>query len=141
MLGKKDHLEHLANVALFENCSKKELRMIMSNGSIVELPEGRVLTHEGSTGHDAFVVLEGTVTAVRGGRKVADLGPGAFVGELSLLDGAPRSATVTCSSPCKVLVLTRGEFIGLLQSVPALSRKLLASLASRVRERDRERLG
>lgn len=141
MLGKKDHLAPLASVSLFENCSKKELRLIANTGSIVDLPVGRELTHEGSTGHDAFVILEGTVTAERDGRKVAELGPGAFIGELSLLDGAPRSATVTCTTPCRVLVLSRGEFIGMLQTVPSLTRKLLASLAGRVRERDKERLG
>ena len=77
----------------------------------------------------------------RNGKKVATLGPGSVVGELSLLDHGPRTATVTTDSDTTVLVIEQRHFLGVLEDVPSLARKLLATLAGRVREFDRQYYG
>ena len=68
---------------------------------------GSLLVDQGQTGREAFVVLDGTVTVKRNGRKVATLGPGAIVGELSLLDHGPRTATVVCETDCSLFVISQ----------------------------------
>jgi CRP-like cAMP-binding protein len=77
----------------------------------------------------------------RNGKKIATLGPGAYFGELSLLDKGPRTATVTALTPLTVLVLGPREFSGVLDEVPELAHKLLATLAARVRELDTKAFG
>jgi CRP/FNR family transcriptional regulator, cyclic AMP receptor protein len=136
MVGKRVYIDHLKHVPLFSECSRKDLEKLAAHSDVIELPAGRVIMHQGMPGSDAFVVLEGTVTVRRNGRKVVDLGPGAVVGELSLLDQGDRSASVECASTCSLLVLTRGEFLAAIDEVPALSRKLFASLAGRLRNLD-----
>jgi CRP-like cAMP-binding protein len=135
-MSKRVYVDHLKNVALFSECSRKDLEKIASHSDVVDLPAGRVVMHEGQTGSEAFVVLKGTVTVRRNGRKVTELGSGAMVGELSLLDQGVRSATVECTTDCSLLVLTRSALVGAIEEVPAMSRKLFAALASRLRDLD-----
>ena len=105
------------------------------------VPTGHLLTDQGQTGREAFIIVDGSATVKRNGKKVATLGPGSVVGELSLLDHGPRTATVTADSDTTVLVIEQRHFLGVLESVPTLARKLLASLAGRVREFDRQYYG
>ena len=97
---------------------------------------GHELVRQGDVGREMFVLVSGEATAKRNGRKVTTIGPGAAVGELSLLDHGPRTATVTCDTDCTVLVIGAREFSGVLDDVPGLTHKLLAALAGRVRELD-----
>ena len=96
---------------------------------------------EGTTGREAFVILEGNATVERKGMKVVDLGPGQYFGELALLDHGPRTATVIATTPMRVLVLGQREFSGVLDDVPGLAHKLLASLATRIRLLDEQAYG
>jgi CRP/FNR family transcriptional regulator, cyclic AMP receptor protein len=96
---------------------------------------------QGEVGRQAFVILEGTAVVKRGGRKVADLGPGDTAGELSLLDLGPRTASVFATSDMRVLVLTARQLTGLLDETPALAHKLLAAMAGRIRDLDRKLFG
>jgi CRP-like cAMP-binding protein len=82
------------------------------------------------------VIIEGTATVSRHGRKVATLGPGDAFGELALLDKAPRNATVTAATPMELVVLGQREFGGLIDEVPGFARKLLAGMARRLRDSD-----
>ena len=107
----------------------------------VELAEGRVLCEQGSIGREAFIILEGSAEVKRNGRKVATFGPGDCFGELALLDHGPRTATVTASTPLKVLVIGAREFAGILDEVPPIAHKLLKALASRIRELDAKTYG
>lgn len=129
-------LEHLANVRLFEACNKKELRAIGRASDEIQVAAGKNLVEEGTTGHEFFLIVEGQAVVRRAGRKVATLGPGQYFGELSLLDGGVRSASVTAETPMTVLVLGRREFNGILHEVPELARKLLTVMAGRLRESD-----
>ena len=88
-------------------------------------------------GREAFVIRTGSATVRRNGKKVTTLGPGAVVGELSLLDRGPRTATVTADTECELLVIDQRHFAGVLQDVPTLASKMLAVLAGRIRDFDR----
>jgi CRP/FNR family transcriptional regulator, cyclic AMP receptor protein len=141
MSSKKAFLEHLRGVPLFSSCTNKDLEKIAKAGDEITAPAGSLLVDQGQTGREAFVLLEGEATVRRNGKKIATLGPGAVIGELSLLDHGPRTASVTCDTDCQVLVISQRNFLGVLDDVPALAHKLLATLASRVRELDRQHFG
>jgi CRP/FNR family cyclic AMP-dependent transcriptional regulator len=141
MASKRAYLDHLRNVPLFNSCSTKELQTIAKATDELTVPAGHVLTDQGQMGREAFVIVDGSATVKRNGKKVATLGPGSVVGELSLLDHGPRTATVTADSDSTVLVIEQRHFLGVLEAVPSIARKLLASLAGRVREFDRQYYG
>jgi CRP-like cAMP-binding protein len=135
-MAKKVHVDHLRNAPLFSECSRKDLGKIATHSDVVELPAGRVLMHQGMQGSEAFVVLKGRISVRRHGRLVTELGEGAMVGELALLDQGPRTATVTCLTDCSLLVLSRGALLGALDDVPVLTHKLFEALAARLRDLD-----
>ena len=141
MPGKKAYLDKLAQVQLFSSLSTRELQRLARASDEVKLPAGTTIIDQGQTGREAFVILDGTATVRRNGKKVAPLGPGAIVGELSLLDHGPRTATVTCDTDCTLLVLEARAFAAVIDEVPALAHKLMASLATRIRDLDRQSYG
>jgi CRP/FNR family cyclic AMP-dependent transcriptional regulator len=141
MASKKQHLESLQNVALFSACSKRELEKVARASDEITMTAGTMIMDQGQTGREAFVVIEGDVVVKRNGRKVATLGPGNVVGEMSLLDKGPRTATVVCETDCTLLVIDQRRFLGVMDSIPAISHKLMASLAGRLRELDRQYYG
>jgi len=130
--GKSD----LSSIWLFSECSGREQRQIAKALEEVIVPAGRVLIEEGTLGRDFFLIASGTATVRRNGRKVATLGPGQHFGELALLDRRPRTATVVSESEMDLLVLGQREFNGLLETTPSLARKLMAAMATRLREQD-----
>ena len=141
MASKKAYVDHLRNVPLFSGCTNKELDRIARSGDEVKMTAGTLLADQGQTGREAFVVLEGSVSVKRNGRKVATLGPGAIVGELSLLDHGPRTATVMCDTDSTIFVISQRHFLAVVDDVPAIGHKLMASLAGRIRELDRQYYG
>jgi len=140
MAGKKT-LEHLKNVELFAGCSKKDLEKIAKAADEITMPAGTIIVDQGQTGREAFVILSGTATVKRNGKKVATIGEGNVVGELSLLDHGPRTASVICETDCDLLVISQRHFLGVLDEVPALAHKLLGTLAGKIREFDRQYYG
>jgi CRP/FNR family transcriptional regulator, cyclic AMP receptor protein len=84
-------------------------------------------------GQEFFVIISGSASVDRGGVHLADVGPGDFQGEIALLDGGPRTATVTATTPMKLLVATHREFSSLLDTTPLIARRMLPALAHRVR--------
>lgn len=141
MASMKKQLEHLREVPLFNGCTNKELQKIARASDEITMTEGTLIIDQGQTGREAFVVLDGTVVVKRNGRKVADLGVGAVVGELSLLDHGPRTATAICSSDCTLLVIDQRRFLAVIDDIPSLSHKLMRTLAARIRELDRKNFG
>jgi CRP-like cAMP-binding protein len=130
------YLDHLAQVPLFSTCSRKDLQKLSKASDEISVPAGKVLVEEGKPGHEFFLIIDGTADVRRRNRKVTTLGPGQFFGELSLLDRAPRSATVIANEDMTLLVLGQREFAGVIDEVPAMAHKLLAALAGRLREAD-----
>ncbi len=125
--------EALAHVPLFSRLGEKELASVRSLMTQTDLPAGQVLARQGASGSELFVILSGTASVERDGEHIADVGPGDFIGELSILDQGPRTATVTATSPMLVLVATSQEFNALLDRTPGVARQMLPALAHRVR--------
>lgn len=136
-----DLRQSLSQVALFSTCSKKDLERIAKASEDIEVPEGQIIVDQGDVGRDCYVVVSGEATVRRSGRKITTLGPGSVIGELSLLDHGPRTATVVADTDMQLVVIDQHHFTSLLEEVPALSRKLLGYLAGRVRELDRTAFG
>ena len=126
-------IEMLRAVPLFETCSMAELRAIAALGTQTHVRSGEVLTTQGKRGSEFFLVIAGRASCEIDGDIVAELGPGEFFGELALLTGAPRAATVTAESELEVLVLSRREFRTLLAESHRVTMKMLERLAERVR--------
>jgi CRP/FNR family transcriptional regulator, cyclic AMP receptor protein len=129
-------LDHLAEVPLSSALSKKDLQLVARRAEDVKVDAGKVLVTEGSAGSEFFVIVDGKARVTRRGKKVAELGPGRFFGDLALLDRAPRNATVAAETPMELLVLGQREFAALIDEVPGFAHKLLAGLARRLRESD-----
>jgi CRP-like cAMP-binding protein len=128
----------LANVALFSQCSKRELRLVAKLAKTKTVRESTSLTLEGEEGDTMFVILSGHATVHKGGRKLAELGTGDVVGELAILCKAPRNATVTTTTETQVATISRRDTHRLIADAPGFSRKLLEALANRVRDLDRK---
>lgn len=135
-----EYLDHLASIRLFSSCSHRELTKIARASDELTVQAGRVLVEQGTSGREAFVIVSGEASVAINGTEIARLGPGKHFGELALLDGGPRTATVTAATDLTVLVIHQRAFVSLLDDVPGMSRKILTSLAGMVRELD-ARLG
>jgi CRP/FNR family transcriptional regulator, cyclic AMP receptor protein len=126
-------MEWLRQVPLFSACTNRELRTIAGVVKDVSHPKGTVIATEGDPGVGLFVIVDGDAEVTIGGRRMAILRRGDFFGEIALLDGGPRTATVTARSDMKLLGLTEWVFRGLLQEHPTIAVKTLESMAGRLR--------
>lgn len=133
MITNDRKLRLLAAVPLFAECTGKELELLGRLTEVVEVAEGTVLIQEGRRGQEFFVVEEGAAVVERDGAEVEVIRPGGFFGELALIDGRPRNATVRAQTRLRVLLLGQREFTGLLSSSPMLARQILAELVRRLR--------
>ena len=102
----------------------------------VTIPSGKTLCEQGTIGREAFIIVSGTAEVRRNKKKVADIGAGTCVGELSLLDHQPRTASVIATSDLTVLVIGVREFAALIDEVPPITHKLMKAMASKIRELD-----
>lgn len=141
MASMKAQLESLKNVPLFSACSKKELEKVAKATDEITMTEGSMVVDQGEMGREAYIILNGEVTIKRNNRKIATLSSGDVVGELSLLDHGPRTASVVCATDCTLLVIDQRRFIGVLDDVPSIAHKLMGTLASRIRVMDRTYMG
>jgi CRP-like cAMP-binding protein len=140
-LRKADKIELLGRLSLFETASKKELAEMAGIMVESERPTGTLLTRQGRDGGLMFVIVEGTADVISGGdaanprtgKVIGRLGPGDVVGELSLIDGQARSASVVATSPVLVLEMARDDFQKLVNRSPKFVKALLQSLSLRVR--------
>jgi CRP/FNR family transcriptional regulator len=130
----------LAAVPLFSACSKRDLQILARHMQVVEVQAGTVVMREGDHGDAFYVVLDGRAVVESRGRAVGKLVAGDHVGELALLDPAPRNATVTAVDDMTVSVIDARTFAAIVRDVPAMTAKLLAALARRLRQRDAEAL-
>jgi CRP/FNR family transcriptional regulator, cyclic AMP receptor protein len=132
--SKNAKLELLARVPLFSACTKGDLGRVASLVDEIDAPKGKVLTRQGEPGWECFVIAEGEAKASVRGRRSTVLGPGSFFGEMALLDGGPRSATVTAETDMHLLVLTSRGFSTLIEEVPVVAQRIMRGLAERLRE-------
>jgi CRP-like cAMP-binding protein len=132
VLRKNAKTELLKRVPLFGRCSKRELEEIASLADELDMPQGRMLTRQGATGREFVVIVEGAAEVKRNGRKINSLGEGDFLGEIALVTGAPRTATVTTTASSRLLVINASAFRQLMRDVPSIQLKVLEALAERV---------
>jgi CRP/FNR family cyclic AMP-dependent transcriptional regulator len=123
----------LHNVPIFSDCSPKDLSAVARGLKEVNHKAGTVIAREGDPGVGLFVIVDGEAKVTIGGKLKTKLGPGEFFGEIALLDGGPRTATVTAETDVKLLGLTEWVFRGLLQEHPAIAVKTLQAMAGRLR--------
>jgi CRP/FNR family transcriptional regulator, cyclic AMP receptor protein len=131
-LRKNTKVELLQAVPLFASCSKTELERIASLADELDLADGATLIREGERGREFLVIVDGTVRVTKGGKKIRDLGSGDFIGEVALVSDVPRTATVTATSPVRLLVVTDRAFRGLIEEMPSIATKVLQSLGERL---------
>jgi CRP-like cAMP-binding protein len=135
---KDGKLALLRGVPLFANLDDHELEEIARHADQVSVPEGKVLVTQEAAGNSFYVIIEGAADVIRDGQKLAELTAGDFLGEMALLEDLPRSATVVTTAPTRVLEMHRRDFSGVLDESPRLARKMLATLAHRLRHADEQ---
>src|SRR5919108_3107448 len=128
-LGKSSKAAAISRVPLFSRCSKKQLNEIAQLADEIDLPAGRRLTKEGGLGREFFVILEGRADVRRSDQLIGSLGNGDFFGEIALVTDTPRTATVTTTTPVRVLVVPTREFRQLLNTSPDIQGKILQAVA------------
>ncbi len=132
-LASAEREKFLARVPIFSTCSRKELQTIAQAAREVEFQAGQHVVEEGEQGVGFFVITDGKASVSAHGKARASLGAGDFFGEIALLDGGPRTATVIASTPLKVLGLVTWQFRPLLKENPDLTLKILEGVCKRVR--------
>ena len=136
-LARQAQMDHLAEVPLLRNCSRRELRHLARSSRLDLFDAGQTLIREGTRSTEAYVVVAGRAVVRRNGRKIAEVGPGDVIGELGLLLGRPREATVVAETPLEVLALERSALKDAIDDVPGLAWKLLETVASRMAQNTR----
>lgn len=124
---------HLQRVPLFSGFNEAELRRVAALSRIVEAPVGTVITQIGDAGDSFFVIIDGMAAVRTPVGAGSQLQPGDFFGEMSLLDGEPRSATIVATTDLRLLIVDRSHFWRLLDETPDLIRGILTILSRRVR--------
>ncbi len=125
-------IEALRRAPLFDGLSRSELEQLARLAEDLEVDAGKVLTREGESGREFFVILEGEVDVARGGRTIATRGAGDFIGEIAILENIRRTATVTAKTPLRFFVLTAQAFRTVVEEHPEVERKVLRALARRL---------
>jgi CRP-like cAMP-binding protein len=120
-------------VPLFSDCSRRDLQTVARVVRSIPHRAGTVIAREGDPGVGLFIIMDGKAEVSIGGRKRASLSPGDFFGEIALLDGGPRTATVTATTDVQLLGLTEWVFRGLMIEHPSIALKTLQQMAGRLR--------
>jgi CRP-like cAMP-binding protein len=131
-MARDEFLRHLASVPLFSNCNKRQLQEICTVATHVSLPAGKVLVRQGEAGLELFILLDGTASVTRDGRRVATRTTGDVVGELAVISHHPRNATVVAETKLETLVLTHAGLDQLLDDIPGLAKHLLYEVSARL---------
>ncbi|MEA3216532.1 MAG: hypothetical protein QOJ19_2688 [Acidimicrobiia bacterium] len=129
-------LERLAKVRLFSGLNDRDLGHIAEITDEVDVKAGRVLAREGEPAHVAYVIVSGEADVSVDGNSIGKIGAGEMVGEMGLIDGGPRAATVKAATDMDVYVIEPGRFRVLLDDVPSLTKALLVSVTRRLRSAD-----
>jgi CRP/FNR family transcriptional regulator, cyclic AMP receptor protein len=121
----------LRSVPLFESLQVEERRVIAQHADEISVPEGNELVRQGEFAYEFFVIEDGTAEVVRDGERVAELGPGDFLGEMGIVSKAVRNATVVTTSPARVIVMTEQAFRSMARTSPAVADRITAAVEER----------
>lgn len=128
----------LRAIPLFEGMSDRSIEAIDGLAVPVTFQPGETLTREGEAGDSFLIILEGSASVTQGGAPIRGLGAGDFLGEISLLDGGPRTATVTATSAVRGLTIDRDGFRRLMDEFPVVRLDIVTALTQRLRSRASE---
>jgi CRP-like cAMP-binding protein len=131
--------EFLAKVPLFSNCTPEEMAAIAQAAQESDYEAGQLIITQGTPGQAFYMIVSGKVEILRDAKSLGAYGPGDFFGDMSLLDNAPRSATIRAIEPTRCIMLSSWDFRSLLEKTPSIAIKLLEVLSRRLRVAD-ERL-
>jgi CRP/FNR family cyclic AMP-dependent transcriptional regulator len=132
-VARDEKLELLRRIPIFSGFDKRRLERLGMLADEVDVPAGKALMRQGEIGADMMVIVSGRVAVERDGQRLNTLGAGDFFGEIALLDGGPRTATVTSEEATRLLVLSHREFHALMDEFPEVAGQVLAALAHRIR--------
>jgi len=131
-----EKLEHLRRVPLFSRLGSAELERLGQLTDEIEVGLDALLTEQGQTGHEFFIVLDGWLSVLDGRTPIAKLGPGDFFGEIALIESVPRTATVRAEGIARLMVIGHREFHALMDEFPSIRSAVLDALAERLRENE-----
>lgn len=131
----------LSAVPLFAGLSKKQLKKIADLGAVARFMPGATIVKQGVIGDSFYVVLLGQAKVVVNGRRINRLLPGDHFGEISLLDGGERTASVVSETDMTLFEVTQRQFFAMLAADPAIAVELLVGVARAVRRMDRSLAG
>lgn len=131
-----EQIDALSQVPLFSDLSKRHLRKLADVSAVVSFGEGKEIVKQDVAGSVFYVILEGKAKVTKRGRAVKHLGPGAFFGELAIIVGAPRTASVVSETPMTCVTLSSRNFRSVLTSEPGLALKVLEHVARRLIEQE-----
>ena len=137
-VGQDQKIGYLQRIPILESCTNRQLRAIARITEVLEAPPGQVLTRAGEPGDRFFMIVDGSAHVEVSPHEHHRIGPGEFFGEMSLLDGGPRSATVVTDTPVRLLLIHRRDFSNLLKEVPALTQRIMVTLCQRVRQAEKK---
>ncbi len=135
-MARDEKLEKLRQVPLFAHLGKRETERLGMLADELEVPDGQVLTRQGASGGEFFIVLDGKVAIEKDGQQIATMNAGDFLGEISLIDGKPRTATARADGDARLLVIGRAPFHELMDEFPSVRVAVLQALAERVRSHE-----
>jgi CRP-like cAMP-binding protein len=127
----------LADVGLFGDLNKRQLKRLAGIADLVTVEAGKELVTEGQRGRELLVIVSGAADVIRNDQTIASLAEGACIGEMSLLDREPATATVVTTAPSELVVIEGRQFEPLLEDLPGLATSLLATLSARLRQTDK----
>lgn len=141
MIRDRDREALIADVGLFADLPRAQLRRLALMAKEVSHPAGKEVATEGRGGLAFHVILEGSASVSKGGHELRTLRPGDYFGEISMIDDKPRSATVTALEPLKALAIPHRDFVRVVDEDPNVARYLLRTLCARLREAEARPVG
>jgi CRP-like cAMP-binding protein len=131
-MPRDEKFELIRSVPIFAHCDEDEVEALAKAADLLEVPQGMELVTQGKHTNEFVVIAEGAAEVIRGGATIDTLGSGDFFGEVALLTGAPRNATVTATEPSTLLVLTDRAFHQVAENLPSVHANVLRALAERL---------
>lgn len=132
-MARDEKLDLLQRIPIFSGFDRRRMERLGMLADEVHVPAGKVLMRQGDIGSDMMVVVRGSVAVERDGNRLNTLGSGDFFGEIALVDGGPRTATVTTEEPTTLLVITHRDFHSMMDEFPEVADQVMNALANRVR--------
>ena len=121
----------LRSIALFESLPAQSRAAIAKHADELDVPEGTELARQGDFAYEFFVIEDGAADVLRDGEKIAELGPGDFLGEMGIIGRVVRNATVRTTAPARVIVMTEQDFRSMARTNPTVASRITAAVEQR----------